>query len=274
MLKKLFVSLFLTAFICAAFAQVPAFDGGLNYVVVDSETISDKKFDLSLKVFDYADDEKIVVEFFGYGGKFPNEWQSLGTVTVYGFDDIVALPFLSNVKTDYTHYRYFAAKILEPTNRKFQFFATQGTHINVPNRTAKYFTAQDTRCLNFFILEQSTDKDKVLLPSLKDHPHAYEFDANDFGASFKATVTFQNRTDKKLSFTVLVYSQIKHEWMKYGTVTLDKYGDYKMVKAEKKLPSGTYRYFAIEEDNRANVICNISELAGTLFVNVLDSQFK
>lgn len=205
-----------------------------NSFVFDTEAPGQEKFSLLIKIIDYATDEKISVDVFGYGGKFKEEWDSLGTITLKGFSEEARVERIAG-KMDYNRYRYFAIKTKSPSGINHSFTADQ-----------------KNGNLNFYIWNDDADPAKNPMPTLSDHKNAYVFDAYKLGEKYSDDIYVKNnsKTDP-LVMTVYLYNQQKHLWLVYGSSDV-KVGKEKKLKAGGRYPLQNYRYFAVVPENADN----------------------
>ena len=107
--------------------NLPAFDSnGATYLVVDSGPDEDEgRFTIGVQVFNRTNDKKINAEVYGWGGRFKEEWHLISGIKMDRWSPMPKLfhPWYKGI--DYTHYRYFAIKILKPKDNKYKIVSDQ-----------------------------------------------------------------------------------------------------------------------------------------------------
>ncbi len=213
--------------------ELPKFDEP-NSFVVDSEVKSGDRFNVAVRVVDYAINRTITAEVYGYGGKFHEEWDLIGTVNLRGWGDKPMVPFVQGAKIDYIHYRYFAIKIINPTPEVKKY---------------KFTSAQKERCLDFYVWEENANTKKDPLPYYIADPSVRVYDAVGRGCTNYSDDLYVacNSEYFPLYVTVYAYNQKKFTWTECGSAQLDSKGDVKKIKGKYNLKD--YRYFAVKELN-------------------------
>lgn len=187
------------------------------YFVVDGGNVNTPgRFNIGVQVFNYTSDKRITAEVYGWGGKFKEEWNLIHDITMDRFNPTPKL-FHPTARWDYTHYRYFAIKILKPKNKKYQIVSDQ-----------------QNDNLNFYLWDvgaNSTAASALVGSTVNVAPKVYIIDPQELAGSDKNNIFIDS--PQKLAdmpINLYVYSTTRQILVYYGAVTLGTYMDRQKMK--------------------------------------------
>ena len=107
--------------------NLPEFDSeGATWLVVDSGPDEDEgRFRNSVQVYNRTYDKTINAEVYGWGGRFKDEWHLINPIRMDRWTPNPKLFHTFYRGIDYTHYRYFAIKIIKPKDNKYKIISDQ-----------------------------------------------------------------------------------------------------------------------------------------------------
>ncbi len=209
--------------------DLPPFDAGdAPCLVVDGGLIyTPGRFTIGIQVFNYSSDKNIKAEVYGYGGKFKDEWHLINPITMDRFNLTPKL-FHPIAKYDYTHYQYFAIKILKPKNKKYQIVSDQ-----------------QNENLNFYIWDvgaNSTATTSMVGNTVNVAPKIYVIDPQELADEGQNNIFLDsNKKLKDLPINLYVYNTTKKVLVYYGAVTLADYMDRQKMRKAIRIPVDDFR---------------------------------
>lgn len=198
--------------------NLPEFDSeGATYLVVDSGPDGDEgRFKIGVQLYNRTYDKNISAEVYGWGGKFKDEWHLINPVRM---DRWTPAPHLFHTfyrGIDYTHYRYFAIKIIKPKDNKY-----------------KIVSDQKDENLNFYIydagMNMSADTGTVSVYEASAQTYVVSGDVIKESENDSLFLSSKNRI-QDLPVNLYVYSRTRKILVYYGIIKFTDWMDKKKIK--------------------------------------------
>ncbi len=199
--------------------NLPEFDSeGATYLVVDSGPDEDEgRFKIGVQVYNRTYDKNISAEVYGWGGRFPEEWHLINPVRM---DRWAPNPHLFHTfyrGIDYTHYRYFAIKIIKPKDNKY-----------------KIVSDQKDENLNFYIydagMNMSADTGTVSVYEASAQTYVVSGDVIKESENDSIFLSSKKSRIQDLPVNLYVYSKTRKILVYYGIIRFTDWMDKKKIK--------------------------------------------
>lgn len=198
--------------------NLPYFDNeGATYLVVDSGPDEEEgRFTIGIQVFNRTYDKNISAEVYGWGGRFKDEWHLVNPIRMDRWSPTPKLYHSFYRGIDYTHYRYFAIKIIKPKDNKY-----------------KIVSDQKDQNLNFYIydagMNMTADTGTVSVYEASAQSYIVSGDVIKESENDSLFLTSKNRI-QDLPVNLYVYSKSKKILVYYGIIKFDDWMDKKKIK--------------------------------------------
>ncbi|MCR5622834.1 MAG: hypothetical protein K6G18_13425 [Treponema sp.] len=198
--------------------NLPYYDSeGATFLVVDSGPDEEEgRFSIGIQVFNRTYDKNISAEVYGWGGRFKEEWHLVNPIRMDRWNPTPKLYHSFYRGIDYTHYRYFAIKIIKPKDNKY-----------------KIVSDQKDQNLNFYIydagMNMSADTGTVSVYEASAQTYIVSGDVIKESENDSLFLTSKNRI-QDLPVNLYVYSRTKKILVYYGIIKFDDWMDKKKIK--------------------------------------------
>lgn len=198
--------------------NLPEFDSeGATYLVVDGgPDEAEGRFTIGIQVFNRTYDKNISAEVYGWGGRFKDEWHLINPIRMDRWAPTPKLFHSFYRGIDYTHYRYFAIKILKPKDNKY-----------------KIISDQKDQNLNFYIydagMNMSSDTGTVSVYEASAQTYIVSGDVIKESENDSLFLSSKNRI-QNLPVNLYVYSRTKKILVYYGVIKFTDWMDKKKIK--------------------------------------------
>ena len=198
--------------------NLPEFDSeGATYLVVDSGPDEDEgRFTIGVQVFNRTYDKNISAEVYGWGGRFKDEWHLINPIRMDRWAPTPKLFHSFYRGIDYTHYRYFAIKILKPKDNKY-----------------KIVSDQKDQNLNFYIYDagmiMTSDTGTVSVYEASAQTYIVSGDVIKESENDSLFLSSKNKI-QNLPVNLYVYSRTKKILVYYGVIKFTDWMDKKKIK--------------------------------------------
>lgn len=198
--------------------NLPYFDNeGMTYLVVDSGPDGDEfRFNIGVQVFNRTYDKNIRAEVYGWGGRFKEEWYMINPIRIDRWTPNPKLFHSFYRGIDYTHYRYFAIKILKPKDNKY-----------------KVVSDQKDGNLNFYIydagMNMSADTGTVSVYEASAQSYVVSGDVITESDNDSLFLTSKNKIEN-MPVNLYVYTKSKKILVYYGVIKFTDWMDKKKIK--------------------------------------------
>lgn len=198
--------------------NLPEFDSeGATYLVVDSGPDEDEgRFTIGVQLYNRTYDKNISAEVYGWGGRFKDEWHLINPVRMDRWTPNPHLYHTFYRGIDYTHYRYFAIKIIKPKDNKY-----------------KIVSDQKEQNLNFYIydagMNMSADTGTVSVYEASAQTYVVSGDVIKQSENDSLFLSSKNKI-QDLPVNLYVYSRTRKILVYYGIIRFTDWMDKKKIK--------------------------------------------
>ncbi len=198
--------------------DLPYFDaeGDTSLVVYSGPDEDEGRFKVGIQVFNRTYDKNITAEVYGWGGRFKEEWHLINPIRMDRWSPTPKLFHSFYRGIDYTHYEYFAIKIIKPKDNKYKIISDQ----------------KDDN-LNFYIydagMNMTTDTGTVSVYEASAQTYIVSGDVITESENDSLFLSSKNKI-QNLPVNLYVYSRTKKILVYYGVIKFTDWMDKKKIK--------------------------------------------